>query len=62
MRGYVRNMSKLEKDGLKLARMIVDKADLMRHMFGESGCPDDEIEILARQIVKQNERSIKKGD
>lgn len=55
-------MSKLEKDGLKLARMIVDKADLMRHMFGESGCPDDEIEVLARQIVKQNERSIKKGD
>lgn len=55
-------MSDLKDDGLKLARMIVDKADLMRHMFGESGCPDDEIEVLARQIVQKYERSIKKGD
>lgn len=52
-------MTKLEKDGLKLAKMIVEKAYYMLHMFGESGCPDDEIEKLAKKIVEENEKSPK---
>lgn len=46
-------MTKLEKSGLKLARMIVEKAQFWRDWFGGSDCPKDEIEDLAQKIVQE---------